>query len=186
VVSFRLLIANRQLKIVHCSRATNSVSQITLAARHGELKRISLAPFVAVLYAYCAGGPFRFEAMVSTSGPGMALICDLRLVAGINFDADSIGGLAAARHSARPEAGVCGSGRQARSGGSGASTWRSVRLGLVHQRPFRLALGSRLPEFGTLGLPCGNQWTSLGSSGHRTSRYRSAVVARPTRFGARE
>ncbi len=29
---------------------------------------------MAVLYAYCAGGPFGFEAMISTSGPGMALI----------------------------------------------------------------------------------------------------------------
>jgi amino acid transporter len=39
-----------------------------------ELKKISLLPFVAVLYAYCAGGPFAFEAMVSTAGPGMALL----------------------------------------------------------------------------------------------------------------
>jgi len=36
--------------------------------------RISLAPFVALLYAYCAGGPFGFEAMVSTAGPGMSLL----------------------------------------------------------------------------------------------------------------
>ena len=54
---------------------TNPASQIVPPARHaGELKKISLAPFVAVLYAYCAGGPFGFEAMVSTSGPGMALV----------------------------------------------------------------------------------------------------------------
>jgi len=39
-----------------------------------HLHRVSLAPFVALLYGYCAGGPFGFEAMVSTSGPGMALI----------------------------------------------------------------------------------------------------------------
>src|SRR5690348_7632314 len=39
-----------------------------------HMRRISLAPFVALLYAYCAGGPFGFEAMVSTSGPGMSLI----------------------------------------------------------------------------------------------------------------
>lgn len=37
-------------------------------------QRITLAPFVAVLYAYCAGGPFGFEAMVSTAGPGMSLV----------------------------------------------------------------------------------------------------------------
>ena len=36
-------------------------------------------PFVAVLYAYCAGGPFGFEAMVSTSGPGLALTFMLRM-----------------------------------------------------------------------------------------------------------
>ena len=43
-------------------------------ASHQQLKRIALIPFVAVLYGYCAGGPFDFEAMVSTAGPGMALI----------------------------------------------------------------------------------------------------------------
>src|SRR5438552_11554454 len=42
--------------------------------RAGKLKKISLIPFVAILYAYCAGGPFDYEAMVSTSGPGMALL----------------------------------------------------------------------------------------------------------------
>jgi amino acid transporter len=41
---------------------------------HQTLQKISLVPFVALLYGYCAGGPFGFEAMVSTSGPGMALI----------------------------------------------------------------------------------------------------------------
>ncbi len=46
----------------------------TQARRTGKLKKISLIPFVAVLYAYCAGGPFDYEAMVSTSGPGMALL----------------------------------------------------------------------------------------------------------------
>ncbi len=40
---------------------------------HKRLKRIGLMPFVAVLYAYCAGGPFGFEAMISSSGPGFAL-----------------------------------------------------------------------------------------------------------------
>ena len=44
------------------------------SATHRQLQHITLAPFVAVLYAYCAGGPFGFEAMVSTSGPGLALI----------------------------------------------------------------------------------------------------------------
>src|SRR5512146_2905706 len=49
-------------------------SQPATAPRHRELRHISLAPFVALLYAYCAGGPFGFEAMVSTSGPGLSLI----------------------------------------------------------------------------------------------------------------
>src|SRR6266849_1323495 len=77
VVDFQLLncrpaIENRQLVVM---TTTNPASQIVPPARHaGELKKISLAPFVAVLYAYCAGGPFGFEAMVSTSGPGMALV----------------------------------------------------------------------------------------------------------------
>src|SRR6266849_2980724 len=77
VVDFQLLncrpaIENRQLVVM---TTTNPASQIVPPARHaGELKKISLAPFVAVLYAYCAGGPFGFEAMISTSGPGMALI----------------------------------------------------------------------------------------------------------------
>ncbi|HSB76927.1 MAG TPA: APC family permease [Terriglobales bacterium] len=49
-------------------------SQPATAPRHRQLQHISLAPFVAVLYAYCAGGPFGFEAMVSTSGPGLSLL----------------------------------------------------------------------------------------------------------------
>jgi amino acid transporter len=55
---------------------TTSLSPVTAssAPAHIPLRRIALAPFVALLYAYCAGGPFGFEAMVSTSGPGMALL----------------------------------------------------------------------------------------------------------------
>jgi amino acid transporter len=36
--------------------------------------RLKLGAFVAVLYAYCAAGPFGFEDMISTSGPGMSLL----------------------------------------------------------------------------------------------------------------
>ncbi len=39
-----------------------------------RFRQLSLGSFVAVLYAYCAAGPFGFEEMVSTSGPGMALL----------------------------------------------------------------------------------------------------------------
>ena len=38
-----------------------------------NLRRIALAPFVALLFAYCAGGPFSLESMISTSGPGLGL-----------------------------------------------------------------------------------------------------------------
>jgi amino acid transporter len=38
-----------------------------------NLRRIGLAPFVALLFAYCAGGPFSLESMVSSSGPGLGL-----------------------------------------------------------------------------------------------------------------
>jgi amino acid transporter len=55
-----------------CEAAASSPEARPIA--HTALKKISLAPFVALLYAYCAGGPFGFESMVSTSGPGMALV----------------------------------------------------------------------------------------------------------------
>src|SRR5271154_4206729 len=45
-----------------------------LAAPTHNLKRIGLLPFVAVLFAYCTGGPFGFESIISTSGPGLAFI----------------------------------------------------------------------------------------------------------------
>jgi amino acid transporter len=45
----------------------------TLYAPTQNLRRIGLAPFVAVLFAYCAGGPFELESMISTSGPGLGL-----------------------------------------------------------------------------------------------------------------
>ncbi len=38
-----------------------------------NLRRIGLAPFVALLFAYCVGGPFSLESMISTSGPGLGL-----------------------------------------------------------------------------------------------------------------
>jgi len=46
----------------------------SLPAPTHNLRRIGLLPFVAVLFAYCTGGPFGFESMISTSGPGLALI----------------------------------------------------------------------------------------------------------------
>lgn len=45
----------------------------SLYAPTKNLRRIGLAPFVAVLFAYCTGGPFSLESMISGSGPGLAL-----------------------------------------------------------------------------------------------------------------
>jgi len=45
----------------------------SLYAPTKNLRRIGLAPFVAVLFAYCTGGPFALESMISGSGPGLAL-----------------------------------------------------------------------------------------------------------------
>src|SRR6201987_501447 len=39
-----------------------------------RFRKLKLGAFVAVLYAYCAAGPFGFEEMISTSGPGMSLL----------------------------------------------------------------------------------------------------------------
>src|SRR5947208_2076766 len=48
-----------------------TLTESSSPTRQRPLQRIGLVPFVAVLYAYCAGGPFGFEAMVSTAGPGI-------------------------------------------------------------------------------------------------------------------
>jgi amino acid transporter len=45
----------------------------SLYPRTKHLRRIGLAPFVAVLFAYCTGGPFSLESAISGSGPGLAL-----------------------------------------------------------------------------------------------------------------
>jgi amino acid transporter len=42
-------------------------------AHTANLRRIGLLPFLALLFAYCTGGPFSLESMVSTSGPGLGL-----------------------------------------------------------------------------------------------------------------
>jgi amino acid transporter len=38
-----------------------------------NLRQIGLVPFVALLFAYCTGGPFALESVISGSGPGLAL-----------------------------------------------------------------------------------------------------------------
>lgn len=54
--------------------ATTTTAGRVTTRRAERFDRIGLAPFVAILYAYCAGGPFGFEAMISTAGPGMSLL----------------------------------------------------------------------------------------------------------------
>jgi amino acid transporter len=46
---------------------------VTSVSSH-DFKKLKLGAFVAVLYSYCAAGPFGFEDMVANSGPGMTLI----------------------------------------------------------------------------------------------------------------
>jgi amino acid transporter len=55
--------------------SSGSLSDVppSLYAPTKNLRRIGLAPFVAVLFAYCTGGPFALESMISGSGPGLAL-----------------------------------------------------------------------------------------------------------------
>ena len=58
------------------SSTTSSQNPTTLPSSPPthNLRRIGLVPFVAVLFAYCTGGPFGVESMIATSGPGVALI----------------------------------------------------------------------------------------------------------------
>jgi amino acid transporter len=55
------------------SAPPKSHTPTSLPAPTHNLRRIGLLPFVAVLFAYCTGGPFGFESMISASGPGLAL-----------------------------------------------------------------------------------------------------------------
>jgi len=53
---------------------TNTKLPNATATDARRFEHLKLGGLVAVLYAYCAAGPFGFEEMVSTSGPGMALL----------------------------------------------------------------------------------------------------------------
>src|ERR1700757_4301210 len=55
---------------------TTTASPVQPSGQHSatRFRKIKLGAFVAVLYAYCAAGPFGFEEMISTSGPGMSLL----------------------------------------------------------------------------------------------------------------
>ena len=57
------------------ARSSSSLPDVpsSLYCSTKHLRRIGLAPFVAVLFAYCTGGPFSLESAISGSGPGLAL-----------------------------------------------------------------------------------------------------------------
>src|SRR6266705_3617277 len=46
----------------------------TARATRAVVRKVSLLPFVFVMYAYATGGPFGLEDMVTTSGPGLTLL----------------------------------------------------------------------------------------------------------------
>ncbi len=52
---------------------TQAALPVSTYAPTKNLRRIGLLPFVALLFAYCAGGPFSLESMISSSGPGLGL-----------------------------------------------------------------------------------------------------------------
>ena len=54
--------------------ATPPLPQTAPGDSASRFRKLKLGAFVAVLYAYCSSGPFGFEEMISTSGPGMALL----------------------------------------------------------------------------------------------------------------
>jgi amino acid transporter len=56
--------------------ASTSVQHKNSAALHA-LKKVSLFPFIFVMYSYNTAGPFGLEDQVRTSGPGMSLIYQL-------------------------------------------------------------------------------------------------------------
>ena len=56
--------------------ASTSVQKKNSAALHA-LKKVSLFPFIFVMYSYNTAGPFGLEDQVRTSGPGMSLIYQL-------------------------------------------------------------------------------------------------------------
>src|SRR5256885_5406372 len=53
--------------------SSRAAAPIASYAPTENLRRIGLLPFVALLFAYCTGGPFSLESMISTSGPGLGL-----------------------------------------------------------------------------------------------------------------
>src|SRR5437016_2745715 len=88
-LSFRCERSRRACKLLRESGATNipspssqdrgSVSPSSRAqcGAWPALRKVSLLPFVFVMYAYATGGPFGLEDMVTTSGPGLTLLYEL-------------------------------------------------------------------------------------------------------------
>ena len=55
-------------------QTSSSILAPTAEPKSAHFHKLKLGAFIAVLYAYCAAGPFGFEDMISTSGPGMSLL----------------------------------------------------------------------------------------------------------------
>lgn len=47
---------------------------VTATLPRAQMRQIGFLPLLAIFYAYCAGGPFGYEEIFSSSGPGMSLI----------------------------------------------------------------------------------------------------------------
>src|SRR5215471_2136272 len=54
--------------------SSDVVPPVLSPPRTHSLRRVGLLPFAAVLFAYCTGGPFGFESMISSSGPGLSFL----------------------------------------------------------------------------------------------------------------
>src|SRR5260370_11177170 len=57
--------------------ATISANISKTKVARAAVRKAALLPFVFVMYAYATGGPFGLEDMVTTSGPGVALLYHL-------------------------------------------------------------------------------------------------------------
>jgi amino acid transporter len=60
-------------------RAVVGKKEVKSEGVRGVVRKAALLPFVFVMYAYATGGPFGLEDMVTTSGPGLALLYMLLL-----------------------------------------------------------------------------------------------------------
>src|SRR5271169_1662846 len=70
----RYPLRDRLSHLISSRRAIISGASSKPNAARAVVRKAALLPFVFVMYAYATGGPFGLEDMVSTSGPGLALL----------------------------------------------------------------------------------------------------------------